>query len=259
MRGLRACLDLTGFLGKAAAGRPSLIALDFDGTLSPLVAHPGSARLSRRTRSLLRCIATGTRRSVAVVSGRSLADLRKRIRIPGLVYSGNHGLEIRGQGLDWTHPEAGRSKPLLHALARDLKACVARWPGLLLEDKGLSLSLHHRLAAAPARRAGYRALCSALAPYGRDLVLAEGKKVWEVRSRVDWDKGRAILRIARAKGAGRRILFVGDDRTDEEGFASLAGRAVTVRVGPVSRTAALHRLEDQRQVADLLELLCGEA
>ncbi|MFA6317592.1 MAG: trehalose-phosphatase [Elusimicrobiota bacterium] len=249
-------MDLKRFLDKGgAAGRRSLIALDFDGTLSPLVSCPGRARLPGRTRDLLARLASGPSTAVAVVSGRSLADVRSRIALPGLFYAGNHGLEIFGPGLAWTHPRALSARPSLQALALILERGLAELPGVLLENKGLTLSVHHRLSSASARRAAGMILAAALAPYGRDLTPGSGKMVWEVRPRTDWNKGHAVLKIGRTVGAGARIVFVGDDRTDEEGFMTLRGRAVTIRVGLAEHTAATHTLKRQDDVESLLEFL----
>lgn len=85
------------------------------------------------------------------------------------------------------------------------------------------------------------------------LRLHAGKRVWELRPDVDWDKGRALARLARELGRGWDILFAGDDLTDEEGFRSLGRRALSVRVGP-GETAARYRI-GRGQVARLLRAI----
>lgn len=230
-----------------------LVALDFDGTLSPLVRRPQAAKLPTRTRRLLLRLSRLPGVRLAFVSGRALADLSKRVRVPGAFYSGNHGLEIRGPGLAWSHP--GATVPELRRAARDLRRVCELFPGTLLEDKRLTLAFHYRGMAAGAVPALRAALRRALSPYR--LELRGGKKTFEVRPRVAWNKGDAVLKIARAANAGRRIVFVGDDRTDEDVFALLRPRGVTVKVGP-GPTAARFRVRRQEDVVGLLEFLCRE-
>lgn len=84
-----------------------LLGLDFDGTLSEIVDSPGKAVLSFDTRRLLRALIRRSDIKVAVLSGRALEDIKKRVGLPGVYYAGNHGLQIDGPGLQWTHPHAG--------------------------------------------------------------------------------------------------------------------------------------------------------
>lgn len=230
-----------------------LVALDFDGTLSPLVRRPQAAKLPAATRRLLLRLSRVPGVRLAFVSGRALADLARRVRVPGAFYSGNHGLEVRGPGLAWSHP--GARVPELRRAARDLRRISELFPGTLLEDKRLTLAFHYRGMAARAVPSLRASLRRALSPYR--LELRDGKKTFEVRPRVAWNKGDAVLKIARAANAGRRIVFVGDDRTDEDVFALLRPRGVTVKVGP-GPTAARFRVARQEDVLRLLQLIWKE-
>lgn len=235
----------------ARAGRRLLLGLDFDGTLAPLTGHPDTARLPARTRRLLARLSRKRALRAAVVSGRSLAGVRDKVGLGGLDYAGNHGLEIRdGRGL-WVHPEARRDRPAVQAVARALAPELARFRGAHLENKVWTLSLHAKELAPGVSARALRLLLGRIVAPHRGLRIQAGRKVWEVRPRLDWDKGRALLRLARGF-AGAALLFAGDDSTDEEGFKTLGERALSVRVGPARRTNAGFILESQEQVDELL-------
>lgn len=241
-----------------AAARPGswLIGLDFDGTLSPLARRPDLARLTEPTRRLLVRLARSPEVSLAFISGRSLRDIVNRIGLRGARYAGNHGLEIRGPGAAWRHPKAVSAAADLRALSRGLGSAVKAFPGAFVEDKRLTLSVHHRGMAPRHEEALAKLLARSLTPFALRLKLARGKKTWEVRPRASWNKGNALLKIARSLGRLNHVLFVGDDRTDEEGFRVLGPRAVTVKVGGAGKTAARFRLRRQGDVVRLLERLC---
>lgn len=212
-----------------------LIGLDLDGTLVALRPRPGQVRLPPSTRRLLSRLARRPGVSVAIVSGRALPDLRRRAAAPGVLLGGNHGLELPG----WVHPAARRARPRLEAALRELRAAL---PRLLIEDKRWSLSVHDRRGAAQAEVAAVARR--------RRLRLRRGKKVLELLPAADWHKGHALRKLA----AGGRILYIGDDATDEEAFRSLGRGALTVKVGE-GRTAARYRLADVGAVRRLLAAL----
>lgn len=240
---------------RAGSSGTLLVGLDFDGTLSPIVRRPATAALPGTLRRLLDGLKAGGRIRAAIVSGRSLRDIRTRVGLRGLFYAGSHGLEIDGPGLRWTHPGALAALPFLRRAARDLRRRLREVPGVLLEDKRLTLSVHFR--GIPESRADrLRGLVEAtVAPGHRRLKLGRGKKIWEILPRVRWNKGHALLKIARSSGARGPILFVGDDQTDEEGFRTLGLRAWTVKVGSRPGSAARFFFRGPREVRSLLEFL----
>lgn len=241
--------------GSCADHRRVVLGLDFDGTLSPLVLRPASARLPAETRRLLSRLAADPRVSVAIISGRALADIKGRVGLRKLHYSGNHGLEIEGPGVSWRHPAARRAAGQVRRLSLDLASCLAGFPGILVENKGLTLSVHHR-AMPPALEAGLRkAVLRAGRSFSSRLTVSRGKKILEFRPKVRWNKGHALLRIARLHGPGGLILFVGDDRTDEDGFRVLGRRAVTVKVGGAAHSHAHYRIANQSGVLPFLKFL----
>ena len=123
-----------------------LLALDFDGTLTPIRSRPEEAVLAEPVRSLLARLAQLLRVDVMIASGRSLDDVRSRVGLPQLIYSGNHGLEIQGHGLEFVEPRARAAAGPLRELVRRAERLLANVPGVLLEPKGLTASVHYRTA-----------------------------------------------------------------------------------------------------------------
>lgn len=258
----------------AAAPRPAALIgraegmdffFDLDGTLAPIAATPAEASLPPEVSRLLPRLHRPPLTTVAVVSGRALADLEAFFPAAGYALAGNHGLEIRLAGETLVHPAASGARPALAAVAALLAAAVREIPGCFVEDKGLGVAVHfrntprERLAEV---RAAVRTALEA-APGGHLLTVRPGKEVLEVRPAGGGDKGTAVLRLlARRRGAGWRgrclPVYVGDDLTDEDAFRALRGVGVTVRVGH-GPTAAAYYLEAHAQVPELLSRLAEAA
>ena len=239
-----------------------LLLFDYDGTLTPIVPRPEDALLPNEVRGLLESLASQTRYVVGIVSGRSLEDLAAMAGIPELIHAGNHGMEIRGAGLDFVHPKAEAARDALDNAEQSLADAVADIPGAFVEHKGLTLTVHYRAVAeelASRVEAAVTAATTAPVEVG-ELRLTRGKMVIEVRPAIPWDKGRAIARIRDECGDLPLPVYFGDDRTDEDGFRlvqDLGGIAVFVG-GARQGTVALHRLESPREVAETLRLLAED-
>ncbi len=210
-----------------------LVASDFDGTLSPLVDHPADAVLTPEAPAVLaRLAAMRPQVRLAFLSGRSLVDLSDRLGpvVDHAILGGNHGLELRGAHLDWVHRSAFTARPQLEGLIERLAPDIAGLAGVTLEDKGASLTLHYRrmdMAEFPK----LRAIIDDLA-LPEQLRMHEGKKVFEFRPQVEWNKGFAMRRILKRIGLEvDAVVFLGDDDTDEDVFRELAPTAITVHVG----------------------------
>ena len=132
---------------RVAEARSLVFYVDFDGTLAPIVADPGLASLSAETRAVLEEFASREDVLIAVVSGRSLADVRPRVGLQSLVYSGDHGLQIEGHSLRFEHPEAARCRNALAELNQQLIGLPLLLPGVQVECKGLTTAIHYRRAA----------------------------------------------------------------------------------------------------------------
>jgi trehalose 6-phosphate phosphatase len=141
--------------------------------------------------------------------------------------------------------------------AAAIRARTQGVPGVLVENKGLTASIHYRRVA-PWRRAHLRAVVAEEVRGGpRGLRLSPGKMVLEIKPDIDWDKGRAVRELMRRAGELRRVfpIYLGDDRTDEDAFRALRGRGLTVRVGPRRPTEARHRLRGVDEVWAFLSAL----
>lgn len=228
-----------------------LLACDFDGTLAPIVARPEDAALPEATRDLLRKLMLCPGLTLAFVSGRSLADLWDRIGIEGATYCGNHGLEIEGPGFSWTNPEALLRGPAMAAAVAALRRETAGMDGVIIEDKGLTATVHWRLASADDREA-LRPLVAQAVEKHPGLRIAHGKAVWELHPRVNWDKGTTLYQLlSRAALKGADALFLGDDVGDESAFRALPD-GLTLRVGEPTETAARFQARDVLDAADFL-------
>ncbi len=225
----------------------TLVVLDFDGTLARIVHDRNAARLSARTRRLLARVAA--RYPVAVLSGRSAADVGGRL----------DGLPLRwvvgSHGADWAGGAAGGPRRWRGRIARWRRALSERLeglPGIDIEDKGHSITVHYRAARDGARAA---AAVSRAAADLTGAVVIPGKRVLNLLPEGAADKGSALRRLAAVSGAAR-LLFVGDDVTDEVAFrARLPIPAVMVRVGPIPGSAARYHVRRRGDVDRLLASL----
>src|SRR5262249_2567187 len=161
-----------------------LVCTDFDGTLTPLVDDPAQAYLSPHMRRVLRSLAHREGTSVVFVSGRARADLQAHLGIPGAIYAGNHGLEISGDGIIFAEPTAAGHCAAVKELAADLIEKLQHIPGVFVEDKGLTLSVHYRQAAATAREEVRRITCAASVRANHRFQMTKGNKIFKVRPRV---------------------------------------------------------------------------
>ena len=222
---------------------------DVDGTLVDIAEAPGGSGPDGHVQRLIVDLYRATGGAVALISGRSLAQIDGLLPDVRLPAAGQHGVERRDAAGRVHHAVPS---PALEAVRRGLTAAVDRHPGLVLEDKGLSLALHYRRVP---RLAGYahRLARSLVAGAGGAYVVQVGKRVVEIKP-AGKDKGMAVLEFMQEPPfRGRTPVFVGDDSTDEHAFVTVNGlRGHSVKVGP-GRTAARGRLRDVRAVRAWLE------
>lgn len=241
--------------GRLASGR-LLVTLDFDGTLAALAETPARARLRPEFKAALRALAARPGVGVFILSGRALSNVRRLVGLPKLYYGGNHGMEIKGPGLAWRDAGAARARRRLTAAAADLRERFPEGTGVLVEDKSFSVSVHYRNLK-PAYRAGFLARMRALtAAEGAGLSWSRGHKVFELRPEGAPHKGDAVTRLAAKLGANAAVA-VGDDLTDEDMFAALVSRGVTVRVGRRTSSAAGYYVAAQADVLRLLRFIAA--
>jgi trehalose 6-phosphate phosphatase len=224
--------------------------LDIDGTLLDLAPTPDGVQVPPGLTASLRAIARGLGGSLALVSGRALSAI-DRFFPGGFDAAGTHGAEWRLDGaLMVVGPDRTAALAGVSAL---LQARITDWSGVLLEPKPRSLAIHYRLA--PERGAAVRSLAGlAVRLLGADFRLQTGKSLIEILP-ASADKGAAIRRfMEHPPYAGRRPVFVGDDLTDEVGFAAVnALDGYSIRVGDaVGGTCARYRLDAPCAVRDWL-------
>lgn len=208
-------------LSSAVRQRPRGLFSDVDGTLSPIAPTPEAATLLPGVRELLDHAAT-TFDLVAAVSGRAARDAERMIGLPALTYVGNHGMERLEPGGDLrilpaAAPYADDVRAALDGVEREL---APHYPGLRVERKGVTGSIHLRTAADldAAETAVARLLAQVAEPRG--LRITHGKRVVEVRPPVAVDKGVAVEELIRSHGL-RGALYLGDDSTDIDAFRAL--------------------------------------
>ena len=236
-----------------------LLLFDYDGTLTPIVEHPDAAALAAPVKQLLARLESSDKFLLGVVTGRSLSDISGRVGLPGLIYAGNHGLEIKGPGLDFVHEAAAALASVQGEIGGRLRETMAGEPGVIVEPKGLSLTVHYRMAPDSREPQINEAFSATVAPFveSGSVRITTGKKVLEVRPNVEWDKGKAIAKLQETFTAAGLTVFFGDDRTDEDGFRVVQDSGgIAVFVGPARQpTVALHRVDAPEDVTQVLELL----
>jgi HAD superfamily hydrolase (TIGR01484 family) len=158
---------------------------DYDGTLTPIVDHPHQARLDRNIKNLLKSLVRNRKFILVIITGRVLKENIQLVGIQGAYYVGNHGLEMKGPSLTFVHPLAEKLSPLISKICEDLKAKLESISGILVEDKGMTTSIHYRMAP--------------------KKIIKEIKKVWQ----------EELHRLARDLKVDDSIVLTGYLKSDE--------------------------------------------
>jgi trehalose 6-phosphate synthase/phosphatase len=232
-----------------------LLLLDYDGTLVPFTATPELARPDVGLVRLLRALASRADTEVHIVSGRSREALEQWVGSLPIWLHAEHGFWSRPPGhAEWT-PAAdihGTWREPVLAILRDI---TARTPGSLIEVKAVAIAWHYRLAdlETGARRANELRIHLNQLLSNQPVEILAGNRVLEIRP-YGVHKGRIIPPMSPEREARTTVLAIGDDRTDEDLFASLPPEAISVRVGP-GATKARFRLDGTAAVRDILQML----
>jgi trehalose 6-phosphate phosphatase len=209
---------------------------DIDGTIAPIAATPGAARVDDDARhALMRLIPRLT--LVAALTGRRAEDGARLVNIPELLVVGNHGMEMLHGGTLTADADAAPFAPNVHRVIESLRTAPLP-PGTILEDKGPTASVHYRLAPNhPKARAALFGLLEPLAA-AEGVHLTEGRALIEIRPPVPVNKGHALKRLCAAYALDSLIMF-GDDLTDVDAFAAVrdlreAGEVAGLSIGVVA-------------------------
>jgi len=234
-----------------------LLCLDYDGTLVPICKNPSLAKLSSETKELLTDLSQNPCISMDIISGRSLNEIKKLIGVENILYAGNHGFEISYKENCWVHPEAERTKPILKNVVKELKAQLNTIDGVLIEDKGLTLSIHYRNVVGKSAKDIKKIIQDIVNPYRETLRITSGKKVYEVRPKINWDKGKAIIKMQQMLNLKEEILkvYIGDDKTDEDAFKILREDDISIVVGYKKYSKAHYFCKSSKEVVLFLRHL----
>ncbi len=235
-----------------------VLMLDFDGTLTPIVKSPDQAELSKSMRHLLSRLGKKQGVYLAILSGRELKDIKKKIGLPNIIYGSNHGLEGEFFGEKYSFPIPQKKLAVLKDIRGQLNKIANQFEGVFIEDKRLTVSLHYRLANKQQVPEIKLLINQILKPYIKEglVFTIAGKKVIDITPNVNWNKGSfAKLVINRTQAqtkASPVAIFVGDDKTDEDVFQKLK-RGTTIKVGDYEQSKAKYRLTDTNDVFRFLE------
>jgi len=245
-----------------------LLLCDYDGTLTAIEDSPEMAKLTNETRELLSALVHKPGLVIGIISGRALADIRERVSILGIVYAGNHGFEIVGPGVQFIHPLTEEIGSILRMMGAVLERTAGKIRGVLVENKGMTLSVHYRLVdetQLPKVNSIFENTVDTARKMGK-IKTTSGKKVHEIRPAIDWHKGKAVeLIVNRYSPAGRKQqalpMYLGDDLTDEDAFKAvntLGG--ISILIGDANQaSAADYYLNSTSEVnsflAELLKIL----
>ena len=240
-----------------------MLFLDYDGTLTPIMDQPDAARLQPEHREILKALGCAQEVCTAIVSGRSLKELKMWVLIPGLIYVGSHGFELEGPKIRYTHPGAYDVRPKIRNLGRELQKVLGAVPGIVIEDKTYTLSVHYRMTPeekVQEAEAIFLKTVNAHLSSGA-VVMTHGKKVWEIRPPSTWNKGSMVLWLfARMMiHSSKKVLpvYIGDDQTDEDAFKALQHQGLGIKVteNPQEVTAATYTLNSPDEVFEFLRRL----
>lgn len=242
---------------RSMASKDVFLFLDYDGTLTPIVATPDLAVMSDEMREAVRQAASVM--TTSIVSGRATDDVRSKVRLEGLFYAGSHGFEIVDpQGKVTVNEDAQEIRSTIDEVHEKLSERLKGVEGALVEHVKYTISSHYRLVADKDFPKVKKAVEDILMEYPV-LRMTEGKKVFEIRPKIDWDKGRAvqwILRFLQYDETKHIPIYIGDDTTDEDAFSFLEDKGFGVLVAePVRETAARYVVADTKEVKKVLDFL----
>jgi trehalose-phosphatase len=224
--------------------------LDFDGTLVNIVPRPDQVRLAPATRRVLRRLARHPRVTLVVISGRRRAELLRYIGLPGIRYFGLYGWERSDHA-----PLPCSALLALRSARAQLSIHLSSIPGLWIEDKHFSLSVHFLGVSPPAQRRAWRKLRSLLLPFQETLHVIENLRDAEIVPHHILGKGFAVQQFL-AKPARCAVLpfYFGDDLSDEPAFKAI-GKGISIRVGAARPTRARYSIRGPATVAAVLTKL----
>ncbi|MFT2007847.1 trehalose-phosphatase [Pontibacter sp. 13R65] len=235
-------------------GKKPAIFLDYDGCLSPIVKDPDKAILTDDMRAVLRQLAETCK--VAVVSGRDRQNVKNLVQLDSLYFAGSHGFDITGpNGMQAEPGDAHEALIALDKAEEELNERLIDVEGALVERKRYAIAVHYRNVEDALVEIVQKAVDNVVNSH-EELKKGFGKKVLELKPNIDWHKGKAVMWLMKELGLDLENtvpIYIGDDITDEDAFATLQGIGISVLVGEHDdKTAAEYGLEDVDDVKQFL-------
>ena len=250
--------DFESWLGFFLKNRPLSLFLDYDGTLSSIADHPDQAELTDKMKKALKDCLLTKKIDVTIVSGRSIEDIQKKVKMSEICFAANHGLEIECPKLgSFRHEDLVHFQTKTRDLAKALTSLATS--GAWIEEKGPTLTFHFRQVPKSQQVRLAEQIREIIQKFG--FQARDAHCAIEARPPIGWDKGHAVLYVLRKRygpdwSERVRTIYIGDDVTDEDAFRVLKGLGQTFRVGPAdTSTAAKRRLPNVEAVEALLEWL----
>jgi trehalose 6-phosphate phosphatase len=238
--------------------------LDYDGTLAPIAQKPAYAVIPKQTKDLLRELSKKPRCITAVISGRGITDIMHLVGLSDIIYGGNHGLELAGPGIRFNSPVSQKHRDTLIKINKVLRNKLRSIKGVLIENKGLSLSIHFRRVNDKNIPMVKNIFCEATAfnLWRNEIRVRLGKKVLEVFPPVNWDKGKAVLwllhNMSFSESTPAFPIYIGDDVSDEDAFKMLKNSGLTILVGNQKKSDAQYYVNNTDEVVDFLTILLAK-
>ncbi|HPT39073.1 MAG TPA: trehalose-phosphatase [Candidatus Omnitrophota bacterium] len=243
-------------------GKYIFLFLDCDGTLTPIVDTPDKAIIPPDTKKILNLLSQKNNCRIAIISGRALVDIKKKVGLKNIIYSGNHGFQIEGPKINHEIAVPLDYKKILERIKIKLEERLFGIKGVFVEDKKISLALHYRLANRKQVPFIKTVFHESIILYlvRNKIKIRPGKEILEVMPPVHWDKGKIVLWLLARQEAlsknGRNIpIYIGDDATDEDAFKALKNRGLTVFVGNANSSQAKYYVRNVKEVYELLKYI----
>lgn len=229
---------------------------DYDGTLTPIRKNPSMAILSSEVKDLICRIKAKQDFTFGIVTGRSYKDIIKLVDCRDMIVISNHGFQINNKKKVWIHPKAEKTISSLKNIYRLLKEEINSFKSALIENKKLTLTVHYRNVKNNLIHGLKKKVFDIVDDYNGKIRKTTGKKVIEVKPDINWDKGKAVLKILRtvnARDHKTNIIYIGDDNTDEDVFRILDKNTITIHVGKKRKSYAQYYIKNVRETQKFLE------
>lgn len=235
--------------------KPALF-LDYDGTLTPIVPNPEDANLTEENRELISGLSDLI--PLIIISGRDLQDVKSKVALSNVTYAGSHGFDISGPDFKMAHESEKEITPALDRAQESLSQKIGKIPGVKVERKKYAIAVHYRNAKDEDIPEVKEAVDQEIK--GQTILKkGSGKKILELKPNLDWHKGRALNWLCEKLGLDQETflpVYIGDDITDEDAFATIENKGIGVLVGSHGEeTSASFHLKNTDEVTEFLKQL----